>query len=47
MLAKNHLQMEKKRKENDNNYSGNIPSSWPIEEKIFSPLSLNLILNCN
>ena len=39
MLAKNHFQIKKK--ENDNNYSGNILSSSPAEEKVFSPLSQN------
>ena len=42
MLAKNHFQIKKK-EENDNNYSGNILSSSPTEEKVFSPLSQTLI----
>ena len=36
MLAKNHFQIKK---ENDNNYSGNILSSLPIEEDFFTIVS--------
>ena len=36
MLAKNHFQIKK---ENDNNYPGNILSSLPIEEDFFTIVS--------